>query len=44
MNAALVASAAKVLSAWFYDRQFKAAWRPEPALFALPCHRANCPT
>ena len=29
-----------VLSAWFYDQRFKAAWTPEPALFALPAHRA----
>lgn len=33
-------AAEKVLSAWFYDSRFKAAWRPEPALFLLPCHAA----
>jgi replicative DNA helicase len=37
---ALVALSERVLSAWFYDARFKAAWRPEPALFLLPAHAA----
>lgn len=36
----IMKAAEKVLSAWFYDARFKAAWRPEPALFLLPAHRA----
>jgi len=32
--------AERVLSAWFYDQRFKAAWKPEPDLFLLPAHRA----
>lgn len=36
----IIALAEKVLSAWFYDQRFKVAWKPEPALFLLPAHRA----
>lgn len=36
----LVSAAEKVLAAWFYDPKFKAAWKPEPALFMLASHQA----
>ena len=31
---------ASVLSAWFYDRKFQAAWVPVPGLFVMATHRA----
>jgi replicative DNA helicase len=40
MHGAIIKTSEKVLSAWFYDQKFKAAWKPEPALFLLPAHRA----
>src|SRR3954463_789567 len=42
LDALLVKCSEKVLSAWFYDGKFKAGWRPEPALFLVPAHRAMC--
>jgi hypothetical protein len=36
----LIRASEQVLSAWFYDQKFKAAWKPEPALFLLQSHKA----
>lgn len=36
----LIRASEQVISAWFYDQKFKAAWKPEPALFLLPSHKA----
>jgi hypothetical protein len=36
----IMKAAERVLSAWFYDVRFKAAWKPDPSLFLLPAHRA----
>lgn len=37
---ARVQAEASTLSAWFYDANFRAAWRPPPELYAIPNHRA----
>lgn len=36
----IIHASERVIAAWFYDQKFKAAWRPEPALFLIPSHQA----
>lgn len=35
-----IETAARVLSAWFYDDRFQRAWHPDPTLFVSKQHRA----